>query len=341
MSNIVYAVISLLLCLGGVVVRKTYFRLPLRELKRRAEHHDTAAQAMYRAVAYGNSLRSLLWLYIGLTAALGLILLAREIHIWISLFIVGPLLWIAFSLIPASRTTRIGTWLTVTVTPVVAWLLNYVHPWLDRAARTVEHRYAAPRHTQLYERDDLVRLLERQQHQEDSRFTPEQLEIAIRALGFDDRLVADVMTPRKKIKTVLADDTIGPILIDELHKSGQAEALVRDKAKGPFVGTLKFSRLGIDSTGHVRDLMDPTVYYVHENDTLAEALHAFFVTNHPVFVVINSAEEYVGVIRVEDMVRQLVGHIPGDDFDQYADAAAVAARHSAARSVQTDEKVVE
>lgn len=331
MRNIVYAAVFLSLSLGGVVVRKTYFRLPLRELKRRAERHDRTAQSLYRAAAYGNSLRGLLWLYIGLTAAAGLVLMARELTIWASLLIVGPLLWIAFSLVPASRTTILGTRLALLATPPIAWLLNYLHPVLSRGADAVQTRYTVPDHTRLYERDDLVRLLERQQVQEDSRFTQEELEIAIRALSFEDYLVADVMTPRKKVKTVLAGDTVGPVLINDLHKSGQEQALVRDSAKGPFVGSLRFSQLGIDSKGHVRDIMQPTVYYVHENDSLGEALHAFFATNHSVFVVVNSSEEYVGVISAPDIMRQLVGHVPGDDFDRYSDPEAVAARHPAVR----------
>ena len=155
----------------------------------------------------------------------------------------------------------------------------------------------------------------------------EELEIAKRALSFDQHKVADILTPRKSIKTILADDTVGPILIDELHKAGQKCILVRDKPKGAIVGTLEFKQLGLDSRGLVRNIMSPTVYYLHENDSLADALHAFFITNQPVFVVINSFEEYVGLISVEDMLQQLLGHVPGDDFDQYADPAAVAARH--------------
>jgi CBS domain containing-hemolysin-like protein len=336
MNNIFYAAVFLLLSFGGIVVRKIYFRLPLRELKRRAEKHDRTAQTLYRAVAYGNSLRGLLWLYIGLTGAAGLILLARELNVWVSLLIVGPLLWIAFSLVPASRVTNIGTWLAVTAAPPIAWLLNYLHPVLSRGADTLERRYKVSDHTRLFEREDLIRLLERQQHQEDSRFTGEELEIAIRALSFDDHLVADVMVPRRKVRTVKPGDTLGPILIDELHKNGQEQVLVRETSKGPFVGTLRLSQLGIHSEGKAGDIMAPTVYYVHENDTLGEALHAFFVTNHPVFVVLNSEGEYVGVISAEDIVRQLVGHVPGDEFDQYSDPEAVAARHPAVRRNRKD-----
>lgn len=338
MSNIILAVVFLVLSLGGLVVRKTYFRLTARELKRRAERHDASARTLYRAVAYGNSLRGLLWLYIGLTAAAGVVLLARDTQIWISLLIIAPLLWIAFSLIPSTRTTRFGTWLTVLVTPGIAWLLNYLHPLLSRSADVVERR-KAPAHTRIYEREDLIKLLERQQKQEDNQLTQEEVDIAMRALTFNDYRVADVMAPRTKIKTVLASDTVGPILINDIHESGQKQALVREKAKGPFVGFLPFNHLGIDSKGKVRDLMQPTVYYVHENDGLGEALHAFFVTNNPLFVVVNSAEEYVGVIGVEAVLRQLVGHIPGDSFDQFADPAAVASRYQASRGAEPDDTI--
>jgi CBS domain containing-hemolysin-like protein len=356
MNNIVFALVLLLLSLAGVVVRKTYFHLPVRELKRRAERHDATAQMLYRAVAYGNSLRGLLWLYIGLTAAGGLILLARELNVWISLLIVGPVLWVGFSLVPATRITRFGVWLTSLVTPPIAWILNYLHPVLSRGADTVRHRYTAPEHTQLYEREDLIRLLEKQQHQEDSRFTQEELDIAIRALSFDDYHVSDVMTPRKKIKTVLAKDTVGPILIDEVHKSGEGFALVRETPKGAFVGSVRSNQLGIESKGKVGDIMSPNVYYVHESDSLGEALHASFVTNHPLFIVVNSSEEYVGVITVEHILKVLLGHLPGADFTQYTDPEAVAARHMHVRKpdpepeseaktdetpVKTDEEVVE
>lgn len=340
MRNVIFALVSLLFALGGVVVRKTYFRLPVRELKRRAERHDATARALYRAVAYGNSLRGLLWLYIGLTSAAGVILLAREIPVWASLLIIGPILWVTFSLLPASRTSSFGTWLTLLVTPFIARLLDYLHPVLSRGARIVEHRKAPP-HTKLYEREDLLRLVDQQQHQEDSRISQEELEIAKRALQFDDYRVADIMTPRKKVKTVLASDTIGPVLINELHESGQEQVLVRESAKGPFVGNIKFSQLGLESKGQVRSIMQPTVYYVHENDTLTEALHAFFVTNHPVFVVVNSAEEYVGVIAIEDIVRQLVGHLPGEDFDQYANSEAVAGRHPKIRKSKEAEFTID
>src|SRR5665213_1627792 len=328
MTNFIYAAVLLLLALLGIVARKTYYYLPIRELKRRAAKHDPVAAQLYRAAAYGNSLRGLLWLYTGLTSAASIVLLARLLPVWASLLIVGPLLWVAFSLIPATRTTSPGLFLTKLITPPVVWLLNYLHPLLSRGSDTVQKRYTAGDHTKLFEREDLLDLIKRQHHQPDSRISDEELEIVSRALSFDDHRISDIMIPRKRIKTVMADDTVGPILIDEVHKSGQDYALVRESRKGPFVGTLAFKKLDLQSSGKVRDTMEPTVYYLHENDPLSQALHAFFVTNHPLFMVIDNFEEYIGVLTIENVLSQLLGHVPGDDFDQYADISLVAARYA-------------
>lgn len=328
MNNLTLGIISLALALFGVVLRKTYFSVPINELKRRAQKNEPHAKQLYKAAVYGNSLRSLLWLYIGLTSAASIILLARVLPVWLGLFIVGPVLWITFSLLPASRTTDVGIWLTKITTPFITWLLNYVHPLLSRTADTVERHYSLNKHTKLFERSDLIQLIEDQQRQADSRISEEELEIVKRALKFDAFKVRDILIPRKAMKIVQADDTVGPVLIDEIHKSQQGYTLVRDGKKGPFVGVIVFSELNLKSSGKVRDIMDPTIYYLHESDTLSEALHAFFVTNYPLFVIVNSFEEYVGVITISSVLHKLLGHIPGDDFDQYTDLSAVAMRHS-------------
>lgn len=354
MSDLTWSLIFLCLALAGVVLRKTYFYLPLHELKRQALKHDKVAERLYKAAAFGSSLRVLLWLYIGLTSAVSLVLLARFLPVWVSLLIVGPLLWIVFSLIPASRLTAIGTGLTMAVTPPIAWLLNYLHPLLSRLSGLFEHRYVTSKHTKIFEREDLLELVRQQQEQPDNRISDEELEIARRALSFDEYTVANLLTPRKQVKSMLADDTVGPILIDEVHKSGGL-VLVRDGKKGPVIGSLQASRLNLESKGKVRDVMDSTVYYLNEKDKLSEALHAFFATNHPLFVVVNNAEEYVGIITIEHVIRHLLGHVPGSDFDQYASLESVAGRHVKQKdaddleaievpeppSVKTDDQVVE
>jgi CBS domain containing-hemolysin-like protein len=347
--NFILAIVLLVLATAGVVIRKTYFYLPLRELKRQATKSGTLAAHLYPTVAYGSSLSALLWIFIALTSAGGFILLARSLPTWLSVVALLVLLWIAYSWLPSSRVTKFGTRLTSLVNPVILWLLGHLHPLFSHTIGRAEHRITTPQHTGLFERTDLLELIDQQQQQIDNRLSVEELEVAKRALSFDEHTVSEMIIPRQQIKTVLADETVGPILIDEIHQSGQPFVLVRDSAKGPVIGSLETDQLGIQSKGQVRDLMNSTVYYVHENDSLAEALHAFFVTNHPMFVVINSFEEFVGIVTVEGLLKALLGHVPGDDFDQYSDLAAVAARHprvkkskaKAETADKTDQKMVE
>lgn len=327
MNDYFLALIFLLLAVGGVVVRKTYYYLPVRELKRRAEQGDPLAARLYPAVSYGGSLRVLLWLYIGLMSAVTIVLLARALPLWAGLLIVGPLLWAVFSWLPASRVTGVGMRLTALATPLIVWILNYAHPFLSRGSEAVRRRTTTHNHTGIFERDDLVKLIEQQQRQHDSKLREDELEIARRALNFGEYKVSDILVPRKATKIVSTKDTIGPVLIDELHKNGQGYMLVRETPKGEFVGTVAFSQLNLETSGQVKNIMDKNVYYLHENDSLSQALHAFSATHKPVFIVVNSFEEYVGIVTIEGILRQLLGHIPGEDFEQYHDKQTVANRH--------------
>jgi CBS domain containing-hemolysin-like protein len=328
MDSYIVAVILLLLAIVGVVVRKTYYYVPARELKRRAEHHDPLAATLYPAVAYGDSLRGLLWIWIGLSTAGAFVLLAHVAPVWMGLIAVVLLLWVVDSWLPSSRVTHAGVKLTSLVTPLIVWLLSHLHRPLSRGTGIVQKAYTAEPHTGLFDREDLLEVLEQQQHQPDSRLSDEEIEIAKRALHFSDYTVSDVLIPRKKVKTALAGDTIGPVLIDELHKNGQGYMLVRESAKGDFVGMLAFKRLSLRSTGQVKNVMDKEIYYLHADDSLTQALHAFFTTNCPLFVVVDSAEDYVGIISIDTILRQLLGHVPGEDFESYHDLAAVVRRHT-------------
>jgi len=347
MTNFIIASILLLLAIAGVVIRKTYAYVPLRELKRRAEDQDPLAKRLYPAASYGSSLEGLLWGFIIITSASGVILLSRIAPVWLSAVAVPLLIWAVYSWLPSTRTTSVGIQLTKLANPIIIWFLNHTHAAIDRPTSAVADRYVTDSHTGLYERDDLLELIEQQLGQHDSRFSDSELEIAKRALSFEDYTVSEIMIPKKSVKTVSMDSIVGPVLIDELHKSKQDYILVSESPKGDFIGTLAYKSLGLHSSGKVKEYMNSDIYYVHENDNLAEALQTFFATNRPLFVVLNNEEEYIGVITITGILGQLLGHIPGEEFDQHSNPTAVVERHKKSRQVaanhkeQTDEHEVE
>lgn len=332
MIGYIVAICAALLAVLAIVFRKVYYVLPSKQLKRQAEAGDEVALRLWQAVGLGSSLRVFLWLIIGFGGALSIVIFSRLAPPILGLIGVVALLWVAFSWLPNTRPGSIAVRLTAGATPTVAWLVGTLQPVLDTMYRFT-HRRDVHVHTGVYVREDLLDLLERQKSQDDNNLTIEELTVAANALQFGQKKVHNVLVPRKDVKSVDADDTISPIYLDELHKTGHNRFPVYEGKRDHIVGTLFLRNLtdigsGKGVKGRVSVHMQPGVVYVHENDSLAQALHAFYFTKHQLFVVVDSFEAMVGIITLDDIMHALLGMPDEYDFDQHDSKPAVAAKHT-------------
>lgn len=153
----------------------------------------------------------------------------------------------------------------------------------------------------------------------------------INGLAFDTREVKEIMTPRGMIDSISKNEVLGPLVLDDLHKTGHSRFPVIDGDIDHVVGMLFIQDLlVIDSSrrsGTVEKAMEPRVFYIHEHQTLAHALAAFIRTRHHLFIVINEFRETVGVLSLEDVIEALLGHKIVDEFDAHEDLRVVAARN--------------
>lgn len=332
MITFIISLVLLGLALFGIALRKTYDYLPRKELKRQARAGDEVARILYRAVAYDSSLRLLLWLFIGVTAAAGFVLLVKIAPAPLAFLAVAGLLWYGFVWMPTARISSAAARAVVAATPAVAWVLGYLHPSLDKVARAVQKRRDKHGHTartDLYEREDLVDLLERQRDLAENRIDSGEIDMAIHALTFGEKTVGEVMVPRRIVRMVNGTEPVGPILINELHESGHSRFPVYQGSTDQLVGTLYLRDLiGSKVGGTARDIARPETYYVHEDQSLFQVLHAFIRTKHHLFIVVNSFEEFVGIITIEDVLEQAIGRKIDDEFDKYDDLRAVARSHA-------------
>jgi CBS domain containing-hemolysin-like protein len=319
------------LALFVISLQKTYAAVPAKELKRRARDGDEFARLLYRAVGYGYSLQAVLWVLIGITGAVFFVTTAHLWPAWAAICLSLFLIWFGYLWMPASKVTTVGHRAAVWSAPVFAKLLSRAYPLLDRLIAFVQRHRPVRVHTGLYERDDLVELLDKQQVQVDNRIEQAELEIARHALTFGEKTVRDVLTPQRVVRTVGADDAIGPILMTELHASGHSRFPVYDGAKNHIVGTLYLRDLtAVRPDGTVRDYMRPNeVAYLHADQPLTEALQAMLKTHRQLMVAVNSFEEYVGIVTIEDVLEQIIGKPIMDEFDQYENLRAVAAKMAA------------
>lgn len=338
MLNFIFGLFFTALTVVFWVLLRTYEHIPERELKRLARGDDEVARLLYRASAYGASLRALLVTGIVLWGVLALACMAQALGFWGAVVVLGALIGIGgFVLVPSSELTHSSLWLAKRSAPAIAWLLERAQPVVEAAVRFMHKHRPIRIHTGLYEKPDLVELLEQQKHQPDSRISPHEIDMLQHSLTFGDKLVANALVPKRVVKMVNVRDALGPILMDELSKSGHSRFPVYDGAHDNVVGVLYLHDLvGNKRTGTVGDIMSTKLTYVHEDFTLYQALQAFLKTKRHLFLVVNSFEELVGILTIEDVLEQMIGRQIVDEFDKYDDLRAVAA--AAAKKEHADHR---
>jgi CBS domain containing-hemolysin-like protein len=327
MISLILGLLCALVALSFLSLLKTYQHIPAKEVKRMARAGDATASVLYRPIAYGTSLSVVLWLVVGVTVALSLLLFANSLPFWLALLAAVIVIVGGFAWLPSGDLSSPGVWLARRLAAPLAWLLERLHPILSRITGFIRSHRPVVIHTGLYEKSDLAELLEAQKDQPDNRIAPGEIDLLTHALSFGDKLVADVLIPKIVVNEVSADEAIGPILTDELHKSGHSRFPVYDGKRDNIVGILYLRDLIMNKqTGTVRGVMKTHLSYVHENFTLYQTLEAFIKTKQHMFMVVNEFEEFVGIITIEDVIEQVVGKVIMDEFDTYDDLRAVAAK---------------
>lgn len=322
------SIIGFLLAAVGLValaLQRFYSGIPAKELRRLASRGDHLASALYRAVAYGVSLRLFLWIIVsgGLTG--GILLLAQSLPGFVAFVVITSILLVGFVLLQSARLTVRTAGFAALVAPGLGAVLGWIEPVFGRVTRGANRRRRIEAHSGLYEKEDLTDLLDQQKNQVDNRISHDELELARRALHFDETQVAETMLPRPQMKSLKASDTIGPILLEELHKSGQAQFVVYDDSGEQTVGVLQMAdAIRAKEGGKVSAIMTQDLTYVHEDFTLRQAADALVKSGQQLALVINAFEELVGVISLDSLLAELLG--PARDTDlAYRDRAAVAA----------------
>ncbi|MBC7512256.1 CBS domain-containing protein [Candidatus Saccharibacteria bacterium] len=161
--------------------------------------------------------------------------------------------------------------------------------------------------------------------------------LIVSSLGFDERLVREIMTPKSVVETVKSTEILGPLVLDDLHKTGHSRFPVINEDIDHVVGILYVRDvITLDTsknhTSKVASAMSKRVYYIREDHTLDQALTAFLSTHHHMFIVINEFRETVGIVTLEDTLEALLGRRIVDEFDAHDDMRAVATRNASKKT---------
>lgn len=325
MTTFIFATLLALIMLYAVNLDKTYKRAAGKEIGRQARQGDEVAKRLYQAISYGITLQIFLWLIIIASGAGSFVLFAELSSAWLAFILIAATLGLGFWWVPPSKAGAFSRLLASWSAKPISRLMHYLYPVLRPLSKLVSSHYPVHIHSGLYEKEDLLELIEWQSAQEDNRILPVELKAAEQALKFTDKLVGDIITPLTKVYKVSANDTVGPVLMDDLHKSGHSIFPVYKDKKSHVVGMLYLQDLlKVQAGGTVAKYMRSDIQYLHEDYSLYQALPVLLCSSQRLYVVINSRAEFVGIVTAKDILEQVVGKLDTEEVSAYDNPQVVA-----------------
>lgn len=290
------------------------------ELSRRAEQGDgTAAYEIVRRPL----LPALSGLRIVLVVLLTSILAAFLVGIYhiagVALF---ACLWLMSDVIAAKGwATKQGFWLQKNSEPRIIKMVERTKKIFSHfAPRSHAHEFA------IGSREELLDIISSDQR----LLAPEEKNRIQAALKFDKLKISDVMVPRNKIATVKTSETVGPVLLDRLHKAGHNIFIAVKKDLDDIKGLLYMT----DATsGHpeiktVNDAIRPKVHYITQDDPLVAVLAASLQTGRQLFIVVDNNGNTMGLITLGDVLAKLLGNAPPASKDVSTELQKVKENHA-------------
>jgi CBS domain containing-hemolysin-like protein len=160
--------------------------------------------------------------------------------------------------------------------------------------------------------------------------TNEEKSLIVHSLSFGDQPVSSVMTPKSMIDTIKSSEFLGPLTLDDLHKTGHSRLPVIKGDIDHVIGILNLQSLlalDVKRSTTAEKAMESKVFYIRQDQSLQHALAAFLKVKHHLFIVVNEFRETVGLLSLEDVIESLIGRKIIDEFDNHDNLREVAMRN--------------
>jgi len=160
--------------------------------------------------------------------------------------------------------------------------------------------------------------------------TADEKNLIVHSLSFEDQPVSSVMTPKSMIDSIKSTEFLGPLTLDDLHKTGHSRLPVIKGDIDHVIGILNLQSLlalDVKRSTTAEKAMEQKVFYIRQDQSLRHALAAFLKVKHHLFIVVNEFRETVGLLSLEDVIETLIGRKIIDEFDNHDNLREVAMRN--------------
>lgn len=168
-----------------------------------------------------------------------------------------------------------------------------------------EQYHASDQH--LESTDQLVHLVESAGH----ILSTQQQIIIKRSVTWHDTPVREIMTPRNSLRSIKRKELLGPLVLDDLHRSGFTRFPVIDGDLDSIIGVLNITDLleidGNRKSQLVEKIMIPQVLRIKGEESLPVAMKLLQKSHQHVIIVIDEEGRTQGMLTLTDITSSLLG----------------------------------
>lgn len=140
---------------------------------------------------------------------------------------------------------------------------------------------------------------------------PPEKELLIGALNFESRTVGDLMIRRDKLFTIKKSEILGPLVLDDLYKSGHDSFPVVSGESEEIVGILRLREVQtLDTsrrhTARVESAMDSDIRTIQASQPASAALTLLIESQHHMLIV-KDGDSVSGIVTFADIIKVLFG----------------------------------
>ena len=302
-----------LLAAGVAGVKVPPARLSRYERKRLVGTGNEHAINEQSIESYRNELVALLRLVSLLFLVIAIFVAVSYFGVWIGMVIA---LLVAISYMPLARVKLLAMYAQRYFDRHYTVLINAIARSSALRVIVSAPRTYASLEPKIHSREELLHIID----QGSAVISSEEKDMLFHSLRFSNRFVSELMVPVDEIVTVKKDELLGPLVLDDLHKTGHNRFPVINHSIDTIIGILHLRNLlTLDSgkkTTTAEKAMDTKVEYLHETDTLRQAVSAFLHHHQHLLIVVNKSGETVGLLTIEDVVEALFGRRLDKEFTQ-------------------------
>ena len=269
------------------------------ELKRRIEKGDKRSEKLLLkkqlTPSYNFVIKAAL-----VTFSIILVLLIGEITGPLkAFFITVGLVAVASLLARASLISKIAREIFDHLKP---YLLSVYQHLSEKTKRKIIKRNKQRNHPVFYSKEELVKIIRSNDQKALSEAEISWLELILRS---SNTIVSEVMTAKDNLRIVHQTELLGPLTIDEMHKTGQDKFVVTQKDENEVVGVISLedvSSLDNKTSQIAKNIMNREFTTLEDDKNSLEAFEEL-VKSGADFAIVKNGAEFVGVVRIADFIK--------------------------------------